>query len=122
MDEVEKVHGLDVRIARLEEQLKAKEKALELIAVSLADYKATANEWRGTVQDIMGKSNTRVETQALFDRLSDKVSILERAENKSEGRSSGVGTSWGIVATIAGLGLTLLLALAAVTALMLRGH
>jgi len=119
MNDDEKVHILDVRVARLEEQYKAKEKALELIAISLTDYKAQANEWRGTVQDIIGKNPTRVEVQATFDRLSDKVSVLERAENKSEGKSSGFNASWLIAVGVATL---VLMAGGIVVALIFRAH
>jgi hypothetical protein len=118
--DIEKVHALDVRIVRLEEQYRAKEKALELIAISLADYKTTANEWRGTVQDIIGKNPTRAEMQTLFERLGDKVSSLERAENKNEGKSSGFSLSWGIVIAIVGLGLTLMLVLVGIAAMVIR--
>jgi hypothetical protein len=118
----EKVYAISERVAILQAQHQAKEKALELIAVSLADYKAQANEWRGTVQDIIGKNPTRLEMQAMFDRLSDKVAVLERAENKSEGKSSGIGMSWGIVVALAGLGLTMLIVGASIAALFLKGH
>jgi len=122
MCDQEKLHAIDIRVARLDEQHIAKEKALALIAVSLADYKAQANEWRGTVQDIISKNPTRLEVQALFDRLADKVAVLEKAENRSEGKSSGVGMSWQIIASLAGMGIMLLAALAAIGALLLRGH
>ena len=118
----EKIYAISERVARLQEQHHAKEKALELIAVSLSDYKAQANEWRGTVQDIIGKNPTRLEMQAMFDRLADKVGILEKAEHKSEGKSSGIGMSWGIVVALAGLGLTILILGAAVAALFMKGH
>lgn len=121
MDE-EKVYALSERVARLEEQHKGQEKAQNLIAVSLADYKATANEWRGTVQDISGKCITRLEAQAVFDRINDKIQSLEKARNESVGKSSGVTTSWGIIVALVGLGFTALIAIAGVAALLLRGH
>jgi hypothetical protein len=83
---------LSVQIARLEERINAAAQAVPLVAEPL-------------------------KVQAL--ELSRRVVGLEQAKNESAGKSSGVGMSWGIIATLAGLGLTVVLAGAAVVALLM---
>jgi hypothetical protein len=100
MDDQVSIHAIDVRVARLEEQHKGAKEAQNLIAISLADYKTTANEWRGTVQDITGKCITRLEAQALFDRMADKIERLEKSKNEQAGKSAGAGASWGVVISV----------------------
>jgi hypothetical protein len=58
----------DVRIlaARLEERLKASDMATKLAADALEAWKASANEWRTTLQDRDARYITRAEAIAML--------------------------------------------------------
>jgi hypothetical protein len=118
----EKIYAISERVARLEEKYQAQEKAQIVIAVSLADYKAIANEWRGTVSDVGNKCITRLEAQAVFDRINDKIQSLEKARNESVGKSSGLNASWGVILALSSLGLLAIGAIVSVAAFLLRAH
>lgn len=120
--EDKEIYAISERLARLEEQYKAQEKAQVVIAVSLADYKAIANEWRGTVSDVGSKCITRLEAQAVFDRMNDKLQALEKARNESIGKSSGLSASWGVIVALCTLGLIAVGAIVSVAGLLLRGR
>lgn len=82
--------------------LLAAEKAVQtaLIAAEKAVAKAetanekrfeSVNEFRKTLSDQTASFPSRVELQALADRVSDLATRMD----KTEGRSTGIGASWG---------------------------
>lgn len=98
----ELLHAMDIRIARLEEQNTAKHEALDLIAKQLAEYKTVNNEWRSTVKDVMNNTAdvVRNEGRALYDRVADRVSALERISSATAGKSAGFNASWAIAVSL----------------------
>ena len=92
--------------------LLAAEKAVQtaLIAAEKAVAKAetanekrfeSVNEFRKTLSDQTASFPSRVELQALADRVSDLATRMD----KTEGRSSGLSTGWGVLVAVAGLAL-----------------
>lgn len=107
MDEKE-FYALSERVARLEEYKTGAEKALVLADSALKLIQAAANEWRGTVQDIINKCLTRTEAESLLREISLRVTHLEKTGNTSEGKSSGFHASWAIAISLLGIGLIIL--------------
>jgi hypothetical protein len=56
----------DVRMARLEERIKASDSATKLAADALEAWKLSANEWRQTLQDRDARYVTRPEVLAFL--------------------------------------------------------
>lgn len=78
--------------ARLEEKLEglrreigiefcARDTALQELKTTTAEWKAQANEWRGTVSDVASKAkeDTREYVDARFESLTPRLTIVEKA-------------------------------------------
>jgi hypothetical protein len=96
---------------RFEDQDKAVQAALQA-AKEAVDKANTAtsekrfesiNEFRGQLADQQTTFITRNEYLAQHQSLTEKVQALTDRINVSAGKSSGIGVSWGVVATILGL-------------------
>lgn len=56
---------IDVRVARLEERSQATNRALDIAAEALKEYKAVSNEWRAALSDQRTLYITRSEVIAI---------------------------------------------------------
>lgn len=104
----EELYRLREKVARLEEQRMASEKALSLASSTLEAYKQTNNEWRATLQDNNARFITHAEVRMLFEKaeaehktLESTVRALEKSRSEIAGKSSGFGASWLIVVVVA---------------------
>jgi hypothetical protein len=57
------------------------EKALAEAQTQLTAYKASANEWRATLNDLIATIMVRKEVEALFVAVNTKIDILSRTQN-----------------------------------------
>jgi Tfp pilus assembly protein PilO len=57
--------SVDVRLARLEERVKAAEEALKIASAALESYKTGANEWRQALNDQRLQYPTKMEVVAM---------------------------------------------------------
>jgi ribosomal protein RSM22 (predicted rRNA methylase) len=103
----ENFYDLREEVARLQEQLKASEKALVLANSVMDAWRASSNEWRGALTDANTRFATTKEVEAMIAKeeaerkgLAATVAALEKSRFELAGRSTGIGTSWGIVATV----------------------
>lgn len=71
------------------------------------------NEWRATVNDIIARNITRAETDARFEALMEKISLLQQRIDTREGTAGGMKSFWGYL--VGAVGLT-----AAIAALLQR--
>jgi anti-sigma factor RsiW len=81
----------------------------ESIARNLAEYKAQSNEWRGSLSDLRATFATRVEMEALEDRVASERE--ERRGTSKQGVSQVVAITLGVLAaggTIVGIVATLI--------------
>lgn len=65
--------------------------------------RAQQNEFRGALQDVGEKQMPRTEAEALFKAQAEKVDALQARMDRTEGRSGGIGASWGWLVGAVGL-------------------
>jgi hypothetical protein len=106
----DKMHELEVDVARLQEQEKASDRALIIAADALRHAQATSNEWRKENLDqralfpTTNKVDGQFTTEASERRaLEARVVLLEKAGNAGQARSSAFGDVWVKFVAIAGL-------------------
>jgi hypothetical protein len=105
----------------------AAKEALMEAQTQLVAYKASSNEWRGTLTDLISKVMTRQEIEALLLNINgslteakDRISVLEgqgqRASGQAEAQDAGhAQNKWtfqqvlAIFAVLAGWGITIIL-------------
>jgi len=87
------------QIARLEERLAASDRALMLSSSNLEAWKASANEWRGALDDQRQEFVTKIEFQVMDGR----VSKLETSQLQDTGRSSALGSVWIVAVAVIGM-------------------
>jgi hypothetical protein len=94
----------DVRqdVAVLKAQRVENEKALLIATKALDHAQMQSNEWRGTVQDVINKCLTRDEVSSLLKVVMVEIDALKKANNRSAGKDSGIGSSWQVVVQIIG--------------------
>ena len=94
----------------------------EAIARNLSEYKAQSNEWRGSLSDLRVSFATRVELEAVDNKLTafrEELRALiatEREERRERtGQVRGAGAQWGYIVTAisAVAGLLVIIAVAA---------
>jgi hypothetical protein len=115
----EKVHSLEVEVARLQEQQIAGDKALIIANKSLEHTQAVSNEWRkeNLDQRALFPTTNKVDGQFSVEAserraLEGRVLLLEKGSTVGQGRQSAFGDVWVkfvVVATLlmAALGLFL---------------
>lgn len=59
----------------------AAKEALAEAQTQLTAYKTSANEWRGTLNDLIGTIMVRKEVEALFTAINTKIDNLARVQN-----------------------------------------
>src|ERR1700733_1640888 len=104
----EKVQALEIEIARMQEQKKAADMALELARRALEHSQAASNEWRQENIDqrslFMSEDKVRglMATEATERRaLEGRVGVLEKAGSTGEGRHGAFDSVWVRATTIA---------------------
>lgn len=83
-------------LGRIWDRFEANDRALEEQKKSLAEYKTTANEFRGSLNDQGQRFATRVEAGQALDRI-DK---LEKANDNMQGRLWALGAGIAIVVVV----------------------
>jgi hypothetical protein len=72
------------------------------------------NEFRGQLKDQASTLLPRAEAEAKFRSFDDKLDDLKKSRDEGQGKTTGVGASWGVVAAV----IVILLALAEVLVLV----
>jgi hypothetical protein len=107
------IHALDRRV---EQRIRAAERAVEIamVAANAAIEKAeltterrfeAVNEFRGALNDMVGKMMPRAESEANWHGNAEKIVILSDRLTRIEGAGMGVKGSWGVIAGVVGLGI-----------------
>jgi hypothetical protein len=114
-DLIEKIHRLEIEIARLQEQKEASGEALLLANAALQHNQAISNEWRNENIDQRALFMTKIEVQGLLNEeagnrraLEGRVTVLEKASSTYSGGKSAIDSVWIKAIAIAGLMVTLL--------------
>jgi hypothetical protein len=114
-DLIEKIHRLEIEIARLQEQKEASGEALLLANAALQHNQAISNEWRKENIDQRALFMTKIEVQGLLNEeagnrraLEGRVTVLEKASSTYSGEKSAIDSVWIKAIAIAGLMVTLL--------------
>ena len=115
----DKVHSLEIAVARLQEQQVAGDKALVIANKSLEHTQAVSNEWRKENLDQRALFPTTNRVDGMFSveaserrALEARVILLEKGSTVGQGRQSAFSDVWVkfvVVATLlmAGIGLFL---------------
>jgi hypothetical protein len=89
---------------RDEQRYQASALALTVALDAINAHLATLNELRKVVEDVLRGCATKAEVQQIFDRLTETIngvakSVSDVADRVAaiEGRSKGVGASWGVL-------------------------
>ena len=64
------------------------------------------NQWKQTFSELSGKMVTRMEYSSAYDALKDKIEEASGRIKVIEGKSTGIGTSIGVVMAVAALLIT----------------
>ncbi len=106
----EKVHELEVDVARLQENKKDADKALDLARTAMERSQAASNEWRQENIDqralypTVGKVEGLMQTEAAERRsLEARISALEKSNLQNVGRGSAFNDVWLKFITVATL-------------------
>lgn len=87
--------------------------ALKINALSTKEYKEGANEWRGALNDTVARMPSKLELDAEFRRINDRLNELKAGADVSRGSGAGRGQMWGYV--VGGIGLLISMAMFFVT-------
>src|SRR6266403_6228936 len=85
--------------------------AKEAITKAEAAYEKrfdNTNQWKQTFSELSGKMVTRMEFSSAYDALKDKVEEVSGRIKVIEGKSTGIGTSVGVVMAVAALLISLM--------------
>lgn len=103
----EKAHDLEVKVARLEEQEKAGDRALAIASRALEHSQTVSNEWRKENIDqralfpTTAKVDGQFQTEAAERRaVESRVYVLEKASNADQGKHSANILWLGLAITI----------------------
>ena len=66
------------------------------------------NQWKQTFSELSGKMVTRMEYSSAYDALKDKIEDVSGRIKVIEGKSTGIGTSVGVVMAVAALLISLM--------------
>ena len=66
------------------------------------------NQWKQTFSELSGKMVTRMEYSSAYDALKDKIEEVSGRIKVIEGKSTGIGTSVGVVMAVAALLISLM--------------
>lgn len=100
-DLLEKVHKLELQIARLQEQKVASAEALVIARNALEHNQEISNEWRKENLDQRALFLTKIEAFGITNALDARVAMLERDRNSVWVRALIIaGSIIGAVATI----------------------
>jgi len=83
--------------------LVAAEKAVLVAENNAEKWRASANEWRGAMNDRERNLMPRLEAEQSTRANAEKISILASRMDKNEGRTNGLLTIFAIIAALAGL-------------------
>ena len=89
--------------AAVKSALAANNRATEIAEAASEKWRANATEWRATMNDREIEFAKRIETDLQFAALVSRITALENARYETEGRGSGISTSWAFFIGIAGL-------------------
>jgi hypothetical protein len=87
--------------------LAASDKAVEKAEVTAEKWRESANEWRGAMSDRDRELPSRRELDAATQKLEAMIAPLTTYVTAQQGRQQGIGVSANVVATLAGLLLTM---------------
>src|SRR6266403_5036925 len=85
--------------------------AKEAITKAEAAYEKrfdNTNQWKQTFSELSGKMVTRMEFSSAYDALKDKIEDVGGRIKVIEGKSTGIGTSVGVVMAVAALLISLM--------------
>jgi hypothetical protein len=107
---LDKLHELEIEIARLQEQKDGSERALVLAREALEHNQAVSNEWRKENIDQRALFMTQEKAQGLINSeaqerraLDGRVSVLERQASSYTGSHSTIESVWVKAVAVAGL-------------------
>ena len=105
---------MDERDRRYDEREAAHKLALDTAERALDAYKAQANEWRGTLNDVSLRMMLRTEYESAHSSIVEKIESLRLAQSemtgKDEALAQGRATGRWIIGLVAGMGVSLLVA------------
>jgi len=92
--------ALEKRIQDVDERAK---EAIREARDAASAAAARQNEWRATVNDVASTKIDRSTAEARFDALGDRISLLAKAVDGMQGKSSGIGASVSLVISLLSL-------------------
>jgi hypothetical protein len=88
--------------------LAASEKAVAVAEANAEKWRASANEWRGAMNDRERILMPRSEAEKSLAANAEKVDALATRIDRTEGRSGGLNAGWGYLVAAAGLVLVMI--------------
>jgi hypothetical protein len=99
----------DATLSEAQKSVAVAKDALDKAEASIERRFNIANEWRGSINDVIGTRLSRDEFLSAHQGLADKIDDTTRRVLTIEGRSSGIGASLSVVASVAALMISLIL-------------
>ncbi len=97
--------------------LAASEKAVAVAESNAEKWRASANEWRGAMNDRERSLMPRSEAESMFKGNAEKVDALQARMDRNEGRGTGLNAGWGYLVA----GIMLLVAIFGVAMALRKG-
>ena len=108
-------HDLEIKLARLEEKIAARDQALMLATDTLKAWQSSSNEWRKENIDqrnlfmTIDKAQSLIAAeQSLRAALEARVAVLEQSLSALSGKSTGSAITWAAAATITSITISLI--------------
>jgi hypothetical protein len=70
--------------------MRAAQDAADKIEKAFLAYKEVSNEWRGTLNDIVGRMATRIEVERQFGEMQCKISELRESRSAQTGQNAAL--------------------------------
>jgi hypothetical protein len=101
---VDSLHDLmDERDRRYEQRFAAQEQAVKTAQMVIEGRLQGMNEWRETVEDVMGKAMPRPEVEARVHAVSEKLDAMNSRVDKGEGKGLGLAEMWAYLVGASGM-------------------
>ncbi len=92
--------ALEKRIDDVDERAK---EAIREARDAAAAAQMRQNEWRGTVNDVTSTKADRAVVDTMFTAISDRISLISKAVDNMQGKSTGLGASVTFAISLASL-------------------